>query len=180
MLRLIVVATAAVLLCGCSEDKPVQQEHAAAKALSGGQYEASWKVTALRSIDKSKPLTNLKMDAAGTTRACIAADGSVDPALFAEDGDRCTISNPYVRNGRMNLNLTCKRGSDAGELRQTVTGTFTADSLDAEVTTTTYLTGLGDYAMTRTVTAKRVGDCASGVESTGAAAGTKGNEGVGG
>ncbi len=159
MLRLIVVATAAVLLCGCSEDKPVQQEHAAAKALSGGQYEASWKVTALRSIDKSKPLTNLKMDAAGTTRACIAADGSVDPALFAEDGDSCTAKNPYVRNGRIGLDLTCQRKGTSGEVRQSVSGTFTADKIEAEVSTTTYLSGYGDYAMSRTLTAKRLGVC---------------------
>ena len=40
-----------------------------------------------------------------------------------------------------------------------MSGTFKADTLDAEVSTTTYLSGAGDYAMTRTISAKRVGEC---------------------
>ena len=40
-----------------------------------------------------------------------------------------------------------------------VDGKFTADHFEGTATTTTYLTGPGDYALTRTVTAKRVGDC---------------------
>lgn len=159
MLRTIVAAGAAILICGCSEEKPVQQEETAT-ALKGGQYEASWKVASLRITDKNKTAaTNLKQDASGTTLACVAADGTIDPALFAEDGDTCTSKDPYVRNGRIGLNLTCQRKGTGGEVRQSVTGSFKADSLDAEVTTTTYLSGYGDYAMTRTMTAKRVGDC---------------------
>jgi hypothetical protein len=158
MLRTIVAAGAAILVCGCSEEKPVQEAETAA-SLAAGQYEASWKVTGLRSIDKTTPATNLKQDATGTTTACVAADGTIDPKLFAEDGDKCTVSNPYIRNGRMNLSLTCKRGSDPGQLNQTVSGTFKADSLDAEVSTTTYLAGRGDYELRRTFTAKRVGEC---------------------
>ena len=165
MLRIVIAASAAILVSACSEEAPVKQEEAAATALSAGQYEASWKVASLRSIDKSTPLTNLKQDASGTTTACVAADGTVDPALFAEDGDTCTISNPYVRNGRMNLSLTCTREGSGGEVRQSVSGTFKADSLDTQVSTTTYLSGFGDYAMTRTVTAKRVGECPPATES---------------
>lgn len=156
---LITAAVAAALVSGCSEEAPVQQQEETPTALAAGQYEASWKVTSLRSVDKTTPATNLKQDAAGTTLACIAADGTIDPALFAEDGDDCTAKNPYVRNGRIGLDLTCKREGESGEVRQSVSGTFKADSLDAEVSTTTYLSGAGDYAMTRTVTAKRVGEC---------------------
>src|SRR5215218_4406877 len=134
MRKLIIAAGAAVLICGCSEQKPVQEEETAT-ALKGGQYEASWKVASLQSVDKSTPATNLKQDASGTTLACVAADGTIDPALFAEDGDTCTSKDPYVRNGRIGLNLTCRREGTAGEVRESVTGQFKADSLDAEVTT---------------------------------------------
>ena len=89
----------------------------------------------------------------------LQADGTIDPALFAEDGDTCTGKNPYVRNGRIGLDISCTRKGTGGEVRQSVSGTFKADTLEAEVTTTTYLAGAGDYAMTRTVTAKRVGVC---------------------
>ena len=159
MRKLIIAAGAVLLVSACSEEAPVKQEEATPTALAGGQYEASWKVASLQSVDKTTPATNLKQDASGTTLACIAADGTIDPALFAEDGDSCTAKNPYVRNGRIGLDLTCKREGTSGEVRQSVSGTFKADTLDAEVSTTTYLSGTGDYAMTRTVSAKRVGDC---------------------
>ena len=138
----------------------MKQEETAAAVPSAGQYEASWKVTSVRSVDKSTPATKLKQDAAGTNTGCVAADGTIDPALFAEDGDTCTVANPYVRNGRLSMDLTCKRKSQTGEVRQSVSGTFKADSMDVEVSTTTYLSGYGDYAMSRTITAKRVGECA--------------------
>ena len=159
MRKLIVAASAAIFLSACSEDAPVAQEEATPAALAAGQYESSWTVASLKSVDKTTPATNLKQDATGTTLACIAADGTIDPALFAEDGDECTAKNPYVRNGRIGLDLTCKRKGASGEVRQSVSGTFKADTIDAEVSTTTYLGGAGDYAMTRTVKAKRVGEC---------------------
>jgi len=157
--KLIIAAGAALFVSACSEEAPVQKEEASAASLAGGQYEASWKVASLKSVDKTTPATNLKQDASGTTLACIAADGTIDPALFAEDGDSCSAKNPYVRNGRLGLDLTCKREGASGEVRQSVSGTFKADTLDAEVSTTTYLGGAGDYAMTRTISAKRVGEC---------------------
>ena len=159
MRKLIIVAGAAFLASACSEEAPVKLEEETAASLQGGQYEASWKVANLRSVDKTTPATNLKQDGAGTTLACIAADGTIDPALFAEDGDTCTAKNPYVRNGRIGLDVSCTRSGSGGEIRQSVNGTFKAENLEAEVTTTTYLSGAGDYAMTRTVTAKRVGVC---------------------
>lgn len=164
MRNLIIAAGAAMLLSACSEEAPVQEEETAT-SLKGGQYEASWKVGSLQSVDKTTPATNLKQDASGTTLACIAADGTIDPALFAEDGDSCTAKNPYVRNGRIGLDLTCQREGTSGEVRQSVSGSFKADTLDAEVSTTTYLSGAGDYAMTRTVKAKRVGECPPATES---------------
>ena len=164
MRKLIVAASAAILMSACSEEVPVAQAEKTPASLAGGQYEASWSVSSLRSVDKTTPATNLKQDASGTTLACIAADGTIDPALFAEDGDECTAKNPYVRNGRIGLDLTCTRKGASGEVRQSVSGTFNGDGLDAQVSTTTYLSGAGDYAMERTVKAKRVGECPAGTE----------------
>ena len=69
MLRLIVTAGAAVLVAGCSEEAAAPKQEATATTLAAGQYEASWKVTNLRSVDKTTPATNLKQDGAGTTLA---------------------------------------------------------------------------------------------------------------
>ena len=57
------------------------------------------------------------------------------------------MADPYVRNGRIQMDLTCTRKGQSGQVRQSVSGTFTADSIDAEVSTTTYLSGAGDYSM---------------------------------
>ena len=159
--NLIIAAGAAALVTACTEEAPAKKEETAAPAKpTAGQYEATWTVTSLRTVDKSTPATPLKQDATGKVSACVAADGTIDPALFAEGSDVCKAANPYVSNGRLSLDLTCSRKTQAGEVRQSVTGTFTADALDTEVSTSTYLAGLGDYAMVRTITAKRVGECA--------------------
>jgi hypothetical protein len=158
MNRLIIAAGAAFLVSGCGGEEP-QNKTAAAAELSPGQYEASWKITQLRSTDKTTPATNLKQDMTGTTLACVGPKNAFDPVLFAEDGDECTEDNRYARNGRINLSLTCKREGAGGEIRESVNGTYKADNFEAEVSVTTYLGGDGDYALMRTVTGKRVGEC---------------------
>lgn len=158
MNRLIIAAGAAILAAGCSAEAPKAEEAPAAE-LKPGQYQASWTIAQLRSTDRTIPATNLKEKATGTTTRCIAAKNAIDPALFAEDGDTCTETNAYARNGRISIELTCKRKGDAGEIRESISGTYTADAFEAEVSTSTYLEAPGDYALTRTVTAKRIGEC---------------------
>lgn len=162
MRNLVIAATAALLVSACGSEAP-QENKAAAEAPdtpTAGQYQASWTVTALRSVDKTTPATNLKEKATGTATGCVDASGAIDPALFAEDGDECSIDNKYVRNGRISMDVKCTRKGAPGEIRQSISGSYTADGMEAEVSTSTYLTGAGDYAMTRTFTAKRTGECA--------------------
>ena len=158
-MRAMIIAASTVLLAGCGgEQAPAQNQTDEAAALAPGQYQAQWKVASLRSVDKTPAATNLKPDSTGTTTACVTAD-AVDPVLFAEDGDTCTVANPYLRNGRLAMDLTCTLKGTAGEVRQSVSGTFTGNSIDAEVSTSSYLSGPGNYAMNRTFTAKRLGEC---------------------
>jgi hypothetical protein len=65
----------------------------------------------------------------------------------------------YMRGGRMSLQFKCNRPG-RGQLTQTVDGTFKADSFDATIITGSLFAGDGDYAMTRKLTGRRVGDCA--------------------
>jgi hypothetical protein len=176
MRKLVIAAGAAALLAGCGDGAaPVKNEPEAAASIQPGQYQAQWKVASLRSVDKTTPATNLKPDATGTTTACVT--DQIDPALFAEDGDSCTIGNPYISGGRLQMDLTCTRKGQSGQVRQSVNGTFTADSIDAEVSTSTYLSGSGDYAMIRNYTAKRLGECPPAAAKT---AGKEASEGASG
>jgi hypothetical protein len=155
-------------VAGCNS--PTNQEAKATEetvtALQPGEYELAWSAIKLDSTDHTTPATKAgaSAEAAGAAfpaRACVAAGGAIDPVAFAEKGDECRTENSYVRNGKINVQLNCGREGNPGPVMQVASGTFTADAFKAEVATTTYFTGAGDYAMTRSVTARRVGECAA-------------------
>ena len=165
---LMLAASASIAaLGGCSNESAPAAAPAVepAKALAAGEYEVSTKVEDLRSTDHTTPATKAKLasadSAAAVHRACVADDGTIAPAMFAESGDSCREENSYVRNGKINLQLTCTRTGNPGQVLQSVAGEFQADSFTATVNTGTYFMGPGDYAMRRTLTAKRVGACAA-------------------
>ena len=178
MRKVWIVAGAAALLAGCSGEAPKTEAEEVPATLPPGQYEASWTVASLRSVDKTTPATNLKEKATGTATGCVADDGKVDPAMFAEDGDECTASNAYVRSGRISVDVSCRRtGSSGGDVRQTISGSYTAQGFEAEASTTTYLSGTGDYALVRTFTGKRIGECPPASEAANAAEGAAEGDG---
>jgi hypothetical protein len=154
---------AAGLLAACSGDTAQEaKKEAKAEALQPGEYEYSAKVGEVRSTDNTTPATAMKVAAAGeappTARVCVGADGAIDPTIFAEAGDKCTPTGSYMRGGRLSFQFNCTRAGKGG-LSQLVDGTFTADSFEANVSTSTYFSGPGDYSMSRTFTGKRVGEC---------------------
>jgi hypothetical protein len=164
MRTIILGAAAAALLAACSGDtaQEAKKKEARAEALQPGEYEVTDKVDEVRSTDNSTPATAMKAAAAGetvpTSRICVAADGAIDPKIFAEAGDKCAPTGSYMRGGRLSYQFNCTRAGKGG-LSQLVDGKFTADSFEVNVSTSTYFSGPGDYALSRTLTAKRVGDC---------------------
>ncbi len=163
-MRTIVLGLASVMaLAACSGEAPSEnQVEAKADALQPGEYEFTVVVDQVRSTDNTTPATNLKVSAKGDetekVRLCVAKDGAIDPLIFAEAGDKCTPSSTYMRGGRMSLQFNCSRAK-RGQLTQLVDGNFTANSFGAKVMTSSYFPGDGDYAMTRTISGTRVGDC---------------------
>lgn len=156
-------ALAAALVAGCGSDGGGGNEAAQtarAAELQPGEYELSTSVEQIRSSDNSTPATSLQAGApAAVTRACVTAEGAVDPAMFAEGEDQCSVTDSYVRNGRMSVQLRCTRAGKDGNVMQLVDGDFKADSFEATVLGSTGFSGDGDYESTRKVTARRVGDC---------------------
>jgi hypothetical protein len=157
-MRIMIMATLAMATaaCGNSAPKPVEVEKP--KTMVAGEYEVVSEVTKLASTDKSTPATKLKMGGKEVIRACVAADGTPDPAMFVEAGDSCTTTNSYLRSGRLSVQYSCKR-SGKGDIYPNADGNFTVDGYKALVTAATAFTGDGDYSLTRTLTAKRVGNC---------------------
>jgi hypothetical protein len=146
------------LLTACSNEAP-PKEVEAAKSLMPGEYAMTSKITAFRSTDGATPASKAKVGDMFETRACVAADGALDPAIFAVADEKCSATNAYVRDGRMSIQMNCTRPDAPGQIMPAIDGSFTADHFKGTATTTTYLTGFGDYALTRTVSAKRTGEC---------------------
>ncbi len=154
-----VTAAGAVLLatgCGSETAKPAKVE--APKTMVAGEYEVTSEVTKLVSADKSTPSTELKMGQKDVIRACVAADGTIDPPMFVDAGDECTKQSSYARSGRLSIQYSCTRPGK-GNVYPNADGNYTADGYKAVVTVGTAFPGDGDYNLTRTLTARRVGDC---------------------
>ncbi len=158
MIKFLTLVAASALLAGCGSEAPKPVAVETPKTLVAGEYEVLSEVTKLASADKSTPATKLKMGDKETIRACVAADGIPDPAMFVEAGDACTATNSYVRSGRLSVQYSCNRPGK-GDLFFNADGNFTADGYKALVTAASSFQGDGDYRLTRTLTAKRVGDC---------------------
>lgn len=156
-MRIMIIATLVVAsaACGGEAPKPAVEKP---KTLVAGEYEVVSEVTMLASADKSTPATKLKKGDKQTIRACVAADGTPDPAMFVEAGDKCTVTNIYSRSGRLSAQYTCNRAGK-GDINLNADGNYTADGYKVIVTGGSSFPGDGDYNLTRMLTAKRVGGC---------------------
>jgi hypothetical protein len=154
------IAAAAVLgmVTACESEAPKPAAPEKAKSLLPGEFEISSTVTKVESTDKTTPATAAKVGEKSTYRGCVAADGTLEPAIFIDKGDKCTVQNSYVRGGRLSIQYQCTRPG-RGPVYPNVDGLFTADGFEAQVNSGTSFSGDGDYRMSRSLTAKRVGDC---------------------
>jgi hypothetical protein len=151
-----VTMIAALAACGGEAPKPAAVEKP--KSLVAGEYEVMSEVTMLASADKTTPATKLKKGDKQTIRACVAADGTPDPKMFVEAGDKCSVNNSYGRSGRLSVQYTCNRAGK-GDINLNADGNFTADSFKVIVTAGSSFPGDGDYTLTRMLNAKRLGEC---------------------
>jgi hypothetical protein len=158
--KLVCLTGLALVLAACGgETKPEATAEKAPERLAAGLYEMSAEVIQLASTDQTTPATKLKQGDKLVTRACVGTDGVPEPSLFAEEGDDCQIKNSYVRNGRMSVEMSCKREGMSGDVMPAMRGSFTKDGFEGEITTLTYFIKDGDYRLTREISARLLGDC---------------------
>ena len=159
MRKLMITATAALLLAACDSGEPAKTAEPATPAtLPAGEYSFTSEVTKLASTDKTTPASKLKMGAKEDGKTCVGADGMIDQALFTEAGDKCTVTGSYVRSGRISMQYQCNRPGKGG-LYPNADGNYTADGFEVLASASSQFSGTGDYALTRHIVAKRVGDC---------------------
>lgn len=153
----IVLGAGLLVACGGGEAEQNMVEAVPAK-LPAGQWEVTAKVAALKSTDKTTPAIKAAAGDTATVSGCVGADGQPPAELFAAKGDQCAAQNPYIRNGRMNLQLDCTR-TGSGKVMSDVSGNYTADGMTGTVITTSFFSGSGDYELRQEITGKRVGEC---------------------
>jgi outer membrane murein-binding lipoprotein Lpp len=157
------IVAGGLVIAGCSGSDETNNNNSSAEApaatLDAGEYEITAIVDSVRSTDGTTPGTALKAGApAATSRTCVGPDNAIDPQAFAEKGESCTAGDTYMSGGRMSLQFRCNRAGK-GMLSHLVDGKFRMDGFSGSVITTTIFSGSGDYELTRSVEAKRVGDC---------------------
>lgn len=162
--QIFMIGVASLTLAACGgggEGAATDEEGSGAKAelLSAGLYEVSATADAVSSTDGTDPVATLAQGDNVTTQVCVGEEGIANVALYREAEDECTAQRPYIRPGRMQVEMRCSREEAPGQINLRADGTYTEDSFEADVRTTTFLSGNGDYAMGRTITGRRVGDC---------------------
>ena len=140
---------------GTAENKATQ----AVAAPSPGQWELTSQVARFRKADNGTARIDTPVGTRATQSLCVAAGGRLPTEMFSGDGFTCSFGNYYVRNGRANVTLNCRREGLTGDIPMTVDGTFEADSIALHRNLRTVLTGEGDVEIDADITGRRTGAC---------------------
>lgn len=158
--RAIVWTAGALTLAACGGGGEANKATAKADTLQPGQYEVTAAVTSFRAADKGTPKINTKQGDSTTRSVCVADGAALPPDLFADDGFTCRNSGDmYARGGTLNVTLQCDVAGQRGSAGYSVTGSFGADSFEAERSLETLFSTDGDVVIASTITGRRTGDC---------------------
>ncbi len=155
-----------LLLAACSDggdgaaaDSKAKAEAAKNLKLAAGQWETVAEVTKLNKQDEGAPAINTPEGTKTNSALCVAeADAKKPPpALLAGEGYECEYSNFYMSSGTLNAQLNCRREGLKGDVRMTVDGTYTADTIEANHSISTFLSGTGDVNIQSKLTGRRTG-----------------------
>jgi hypothetical protein len=144
------------LIAACSGGNEKKADEAVAATMAAGQWEISSEVTSFRSADKATPALKAAVGDKSKVAACIEG-AEPPPELFAGEGYECDYKNSYIRNGRINASLTCKREALEGEIMMSVQGSYAGESFEGTVEATSYLPGEGDFVMSSKISGNHTG-----------------------
>lgn len=150
---------AVLLLAACGETPAENKAAPAAAAPAPGQWELIGEVTRFTKADQGAPRINTPVGTRTTENVCVGPGDQLPTAMFAGAGFTCTYPNYYVRGGRVNVTLHCRREGLSGDIPMTVNGSFQADSIEYTRNLRTSLVSDGDVEINTRVTGRRTGDC---------------------
>lgn len=148
-----------VAACGSGAAEKNEAAPAATANIAAGQWELTTEVTAFETQDDGAPRINTPVGTRATETVCVGA-GRPSYAFFTGADFDCSDGSYYVRNGRMNVTLACRREGLSGQIPIAAEGTFTGDAVEFNRNVRTILSTDGDVELTQRVTGRRTGDCA--------------------
>jgi hypothetical protein len=150
-------------LAACGGEAENKTKAASAQAIVPGQYEVTAEVREFRQTDQGTPRINAPVGTRTTRSVCVPAGGAIVPDLFADEGMNCQVgSSDYVRGGTINLTLRCTRPGTEGNINYALSGTFDAESFQADRELTSLFVGEGDVMIYTRVQGRRTGECTPG------------------
>ena len=151
-----------LVLAGCGEAAPENKAApAAAASIAAGQWELTSEVTSFDTADDGAPKINTPAGTRTVENVCVGAEGRPPTALFSGSGYDCEYGTYYVRNGRANVTLDCRRPGLQGSVQLAVDGTVEAEEFEFTRDIRTNLVTDGDVTIAARVTGRRTGDCAA-------------------
>jgi hypothetical protein len=158
MMRLLACIPIA-LVAGCGGETAENKAEPVAATFAPGQWELTTEVTGFRQADQGRPSINTPVGTRATGRYCVARGHELPTEFFSDQGYRCNYGSYYVRNGRVNVTLSCTRAGLSGSVSMSADGTFQAASVEFQRDLRTALDGDGDVVVTARITGRRTGDC---------------------
>lgn len=165
-----------LILAACSDGGDQAAADAKAKAearknlqLAAGQWQIATEVTRLTEQDAGPPAINTPVGSKHEENVCVAeGEGrKPNPVLFAGHQDyQCEYMNLYMSSGTINAQINCRREGLSGEIRMTIDGTYTADTITAEQSVSTFLSGNGDVTLQSRLTGRHTGPTCAAAEGT--------------
>ena len=157
-MRMLVIVPLCVAAAACSGggDEGANQSAAVPASIPAGTWKTELEVKTFRSADKTTPALKAKEGDKEQASSCVPqGQGEQPPAdLFTGSGYQCTYARSYIKDGTINAALTCTRPELKGQVNMQVSGTYEADEFEAQVDSTSYLPGDGDFTMSRKVKGK--------------------------
>lgn len=162
MSRILLAAVPLVVLAACGGTEVANKGKAKAESLQPGQYEVTAEVTAFKAADKGTPKIDTKQGTSTTRSVCVTDPAALPTDLFADEGFACrNAGNLFARGGTLSASLECTRAGLSGTMGYAVSGTFGADSFEAERQLKTRLSTDGDVEINATLRGRRTGECSA-------------------
>src|SRR4051794_28449279 len=155
-MRIVLIVPLCLAAAACSGgDDGANQAAAAPETLPAGTWQSDFEVTKFASVGGPTPALKAKQGDKEQASSCVPEADRAKPApeLFAGSGYSCTYQNSYIKDGMINAAWSCTRPELKGEIHMAMQGSYTADSFEGTVDSSSYLPS-GNFTMTRKVKAK--------------------------